>query len=126
MTKTWFAVSALALSLGATTGGIAARAYATPAPAQPQYQGQEGQGRWDEPPSEYRDVSRSGFHDGIEAARRDYAERRHKDADDHEMYRHPPVEHSLRDDYRHAFREGYSRAMNHMRADRHHDDDDHF
>lgn len=125
MTKTWFAVSALALSLGATTGGIAARAYATPAPAQSQYEGQDGQGRWDEPPSEFRDASRAGFHDGIEAARRDYAERRHKDADDHEMYRHPPVEHSLRDDYRHAFREGYSRAMNHMKAERH-DDDDHF
>lgn len=132
MTKTWFAVSALALTLGATSGGIAARAYATPAPAQPQYQGQDGQGqyegqdgqgRWDEPPSEYRDASRAGFHDGIEAARRDYAERRHKDADDHQMYRHPPVEHSVRDDYRHAFREGYSRAMNHMRAERHNDDD---
>lgn len=117
MTKTWFAVSALALSLGATTGGIAARAYATPAPA-PQY---EGQGRWDEPPSEYRDAQRTGFHDGIEAARRDFEGHRHKDADDHEMYRHPPVERSLRDNYRQAFREGYSRAMHHMREERHED-----
>lgn len=119
MTKTWFAVSALALSLGATTGGIAAKAYATPAPAA-QY---EGQGRWDEPPSEYRDAQRSGFHDGIEAARRDFKGHRHKDADDHEMYRHPPVERDLRDSYRAAFREGYSRAKNHMREERH---DDHF
>jgi hypothetical protein len=116
MTKTWFAVSALALSLGATSGGIAARAYATPAPSQPQY---EGQGRWDEAPSEYRDAQRTGFHDGIEAARRDFEGHRHKDADDHQMYRHPPVDHRLRDDYRHAFREGYSRAMHHMKDERH-------
>jgi hypothetical protein len=127
MTKTWFAVSALALSLGATSGGLAARAYATPSPspAQPAYAGQEG--RWDEPPSEYRDAQRRGFHDGIEAARRDFQSRRHKDADDHEMYRHPPVERDLRSDYRNAFREGYSRAMNHMRDERHdRDDEPHF
>lgn len=124
MTKTWFAVSALALALGATSGGIAARAYATPAPApaQPQY---DGQGRWDEPPSEYRDAGRTGFHDGIEAARKDFEGHRHKDADDHEAYRHPPVDRNLRDDYRHAFREGYSRAMQHMREERH-EDEPHF
>ncbi len=119
MTKTWLAVSALAFTLGATPGGIAARAYAAPAPSQPQY---EGQGRWDEPPSEYRDAQRQGFHDGVEAARRDFEGRRHKDADDHQAYKHPPVERDLRDDYRNAFREGYSRAMHHMR-DEHHDHD---
>lgn len=122
MTKTWFAVSALALSLGATSGGFVARAYATPAPAQPQY---EGQGRWDEPPSEYREAQRSGFHDGIEAARRDFENRRHKDADDHEAYRHPQVERNLVSDYRSAFREGYSRAMHHLKDEgEHHDHDD--
>ena len=92
MKKTWFAVSALALSLGATSGGFAARAYAAPAnPAAAGFQ----EGRWDEPPSEYRDVQRQGFHDGIEAARSDFENRRHKDADDHERYRHPPVERGL-------------------------------
>ena|SRR5215472_5371859 len=121
MTKTWLAVSALALSLGATSGGFAARAYAMPAPSQPQY---EGQGRWDEAPSEYRDAQRSGFHEGIEAARRDFAEHRHRDADDHSAYKHPPVERDLVSDYRNAFREGYSRAMHHMRDEEHHDRDD--
>ena len=122
MTKTWLAVSALAVSLGATSGGIAARAYAAPAPSQPQY---EGQGRWDEPPSEYREAQRSGFHDGIEAARRDFENRRHKDADDHEAYRHPRVERDLVSDYRNAFREGYSRAMHHLKEEReeHRDND---
>jgi hypothetical protein len=98
MTKTsWLTVSALAISLGATSGGLAARAFAAPAPSQPQY---EGQGRWDEPPSEYRDAQRSGFHDGIEAARRDFTEHRHRDADDHAAYKHPRVEHDLVSDYR--------------------------
>ncbi len=118
MTKTWFAVSALAVSLGATTGGLATRANAAPAPAQPQYGQYEGQGRWDEPPSEYRDAQRMGFHDGIEAARTDFYNHRHKDADDHEAYRHPRVERELVSDYRHAFQEGYSRAMHHMREER--------
>ena len=125
MTKTWFAVSALALSLGATSGGLAAKAYASPAPAQPQY---EGQGRWDEAPSEYRDAQRMGFRDGMEAARSDFFNHRHKDADDHGSYRHPRVERELVSDYRNAFREGYSRAMHHMREERQehrdHDDDE--
>ena len=121
MTKTWLTVSALAIALGATSGGVAAKAYAAaPVPSAAQYQ---DQGRWDEPPSEYRDVQRQGFHDGIEAARHDFETRSHKDADDHERYRHPNVEREFRDDYRHAFREGYSRAMQHMKEERHDRDD---
>ncbi len=125
MTKTWFAVSALALSLGATSGGLTARAYAAPA-SSPAAGYQEGQGRWDEAPSEYRDAQRQGFHDGVEAARRDFENRRHKDADDHEMYKHPPVERDLHGDYRSAFKEGYGRAMHHMREERHDHDDPHY
>ncbi len=121
MRKTWLTVSALAVALGATSGGIAAKAYAAaPSPAAAQYQ---DQGRWDEAPSEYRDAQRQGFRDGIEAARRDFETRSHKDADDHERYRHPQVEREFRDDYRHAFREGYSRAMHHMKEERHDRDD---
>jgi hypothetical protein len=126
MTKTWLTVSALAVALGATSGGLAAKAYAAPAPAQP-YAGQyEGQGRWDEPPSEYRDAQRMGFHDGVDAARRDFESRRHRDADDHQSYKHPRVERDLVSDYRSAFREGYSRAMHHMKDERgeHRDRDD--
>lgn len=122
MKKTWFAVSALALSLGATSGGMAARAYAAPAnPAPAAFQ----EGRWDEPPSEYRDVQRQGYHEGVEAARRDFESHRNKDADDHQSYRHPPVERGLRDDYRNAFKEGYSRAMHHMKEEHHDHDDPH-
>jgi flagellar biosynthesis/type III secretory pathway protein FliH len=120
MTKTWLAVSALAVALGATSGGAAAKAYAAPAPAAAHYQ---DQGRWDEAPSEYRDAQRQGFHDGIEAARNDFQTHSHKDADDHERYRHPNVEKEFHDGYRHAFREGYSRAMHHMKEERHDRDD---
>src|ERR1700676_4121756 len=64
MKKTWFAVSALALSLGATSGGLVAKAYAAPAsPAPAGFQ----EGRWDEAPSEYREAQRTGFRDGMEA-----------------------------------------------------------
>jgi hypothetical protein len=126
MTKTWLAVSALALSLGATTGGIAAKAYAAPAPSPAASQYQEGQGRWDEPPSEYREAARQGFNDGIGAARRDFETRSHKDADDHDRYRHPNVEREFVDDYRHAFKEGYSRAMHHMKEERHDENEPRF
>ena len=124
MKKTWFAVSALAISLGATSGGLTSRAYAAPTGARAAgYQ----EGRWDEAPSEYRDAQRQGFHNGVEAARRDFENHRHKDADDHEMYKHPPVERDLHGDYRNAFKEGYSRAMHHMREERHdHDDGPHY
>jgi len=129
MTKRWLAVSALAFSLGATSGGLTASAHASPAPAQPQYGQYDGQGRWDEAPSEYRDAQRMGFRDGIEAARNDFSNRSHKDADDHERYRHPQVEREFVNDYRHGFREGYSRAMHHMKEERHErrdrDDDQH-
>lgn len=117
MTKKWLTISALALSLGATSGGLAARALAAQeGPPPPGYQ--QGEGRWDEPPSEYRDAQRTGFHDGIEAARHDFETRSHKDADDHDRYRHPPVEGEFRSDYRNAFKEGYSRAMHHMKEER--------
>ena len=115
MNKTWFAVSALALSLGATSGGIVTRAYGLPAGSPAQY---EGQGRWDEPPSEYREAARTGFSDGIEAARHDFDTGSHRDADDHDRYKHPRVEREFVDDYRHAFREGYSRAIHHLKEER--------
>ena len=121
MRKTFVTVSALALCLGATSGGLMAKAHAAASPAQPQY---EGQGRWDEPPSEYRDAQRMGFRDGVEAARRDFDHHSRKDADDHDSYKHPRVERDLVGDYRNAFREGYGRAMRHLRDAGRHDDDD--
>jgi hypothetical protein len=120
MKTTWLQVSALAILLGATCGFTASKAYAAPS-GSPIAAAQEG--RWDEPPSEFNDARRQGFHEGIEAARRDFEAHRHKDADDHEMYKHPRVERELRNDFREGFRRGYEQAMHHMREE-HHDRDD--
>ncbi|KAA6455715.1 hypothetical protein DYQ86_27245 [Acidobacteria bacterium AB60] len=118
------AIPALAFALAAPAGWMSSKAYAA-SPAQPASGFYQERG-WDEPPEEFRDAQRRGFHEGIEAARRDADHHSRKDADDHEMYKHPPVERELRNDFREGFRRGYQTAMDHMRSDhRDHDHDDH-
>jgi hypothetical protein len=113
----WIGFSLLALSLAFMTP-TKAKAIAEPAVAA------ISQDRpWDAPPDEFRDVQRQGFHDGIEAAHRDFDQHRRADADDHEAFRHPPVTHDQRNDYRDGFRHGYERAMAHLRGDHDHDHD---
>lgn len=120
---TWLAPSLLALCV-ASAGAIKAHALEAPVPNASFAQDHDhDQDRWAEPPSEYRDAQRRGFHEGVEAARHDMGENRRRDADDHEMYKHPPVEGDARRDFREGFREGYRRAMEHMRHD--HDDQPH-
>ena len=115
----WFAPSLLALCI-ASTGALKASAHeAQPVPV-------AAQDRWDAPPADYRDAQQRGFHEGVEAARHDFSEHRHADADDHEMYRHPPVEGEARNEFREGFREGYRRAMDHMRHDHDRYDEPHF
>ena len=115
----WLTPSLLALCI-ASAGAL--KAHATPpAPSAAQYQDRD---RWDTPPADYRDAQQRGFHEGVEAARKDVSEHRHADADDHEMYKHPPVEGEARKDFREGFREGYRRAMDHMMHD--HDDQPRF
>src|SRR5579863_1926645 len=120
----WLAPSLLALCV-ASTGALKAHSLglqplSNATVAQDHDQDRD---RWDEPPSEYRDAQRRGFHEGVEAARHDMSENRRRDADDHEMYKHPPVEGDARREFREGFREGYHRAMEHMRHD--HDDQPH-
>jgi hypothetical protein len=127
----WFAASLLSLCV-VSTGGVKASAHE----AQPisgvaisssagQYQDRD-RDRWDQAPNDYRDAQQRGYHEGVEAARRDFSERRHADADDHRMYKHPPVEGEARRDFREGFREGYRRAMDHMKREggERHDRDD--
>src|SRR5438309_550466 len=106
MKSKYFAISALTIALAAPAGMMGAKAYAAQAPA-----GYYQDRPWDQPPDDFRDAQRRGFHDGVEAARRDAESRRHRDADDHEMYKHPRVERNLRDEYREGFRRGYDNAM---------------
>ncbi len=113
------AIAALTAALALPAGFMTTAAYA--APAQPAVFQERP---WDQPPDEYRDAQRQGFHDGIEAARRDWQDHRKKDADDHERYKHPPVDRQMHDQYREGFKHGYSEAMHHMkdmRNEDHHD-----
>jgi hypothetical protein len=120
MKNKFYAVSALAIGLAASAGLMTTKANAAPLaqPAAGLYQDRP----WDEPPGEFREVQKRGFHDGVEAARHDMERHNHKDADDHDAYRHPHVERSLRDDYREGFKRGYEMAKQHMRGE-HHDHD---
>ena len=120
MKSKFYAVSALAIGLAASAGLMTAKAHAAPLakPAAGLYQDRP----WDEPPGEFREVQRRGFHDGVEAARHDMERHNHKDADDHDAYRHPRVERDLREDYREGFKRGYEMARQHMREE-HHDHD---
>lgn len=74
-----------------------------------------------------RDAREQGRHDGMQAASDDMRDHRRADADDHNAFRHPPVDKRFRDDYRAGFRDGYNDAMRHGAEgrdhDEHHDDD---
>ncbi|HEY3705764.1 MAG TPA: hypothetical protein VGL22_11920 [Terracidiphilus sp.] len=108
----WFSIAALTVSLAAPASMLTAKAHAAALPAATGlYQDRP----WDNPPDEYRDVQKQGFRDGIEAARKDRERHDHKDADDHERFRHPPVDRQFTHDYRDAFKRGYSEAMHHMK-----------
>ena len=120
----WIATAALTAGL-AVPAGFAVSAHAAPlATGVGQYQDQEHD--WQRPPDDYRDAQRQGFHEGIEAAQRDWNDHRRKEIDDHRIYRHPPVDRQFVHDFRDGFKRGYSVAMDHMRNgdQRHHDDDD--
>ena len=118
MKKNWFAISALVATVAVPVGMLGARAYAAPAPAAFHFYQDRA---WDQPPDGLRDVQRQGFHDGVEAARDDFDHHHHKNADDHDRFRHPPVDRAVRDDYRDGFRKGYDVAMHHMHEDHDHD-----
>jgi hypothetical protein len=108
MMKKHLAVPALAFAL-ATSGFAMAKPFAAPSPAF-----QDHDHDWDTPPSDFREVQRQGFHDGIEGARKDYDNHRRPDVNNRDEYRHPHVAPSLQGDYREGFRRGYDTAMDHI------------
>ena len=59
------------------------------------------------PPPAFTEIGQRGYHDGIEAARRDIAAGRAPNAEHHPRFRNPPVPPPAWEDYRHGFREGY-------------------
>jgi hypothetical protein len=85
----------------------------------PPYGYQDAHGRqepWEAPPGEYRDeITRRGFHDGIQGARRDYENHRRPDVNNRDEFRHPrDIPHEARRQYRDAFRRGYNAGVQHM------------
>jgi len=63
------------------------------------------------------DAQRRGYHEGSDAAQRDFQYRRPADPDDHEEYRNPPLPPDLADDYREGFMRGYTSTMSRLSGD---------
>lgn len=116
-----FAISILVLSL-AVPGVTVSKAKATTPPPGYISAPQEREG-WDVPPTEFREIQRQGYHDGVEGARRDFENHRRPDVNNRDEYRHPHVDASARQDYREGYRRGYENAVNHMMSDHGHDRD---
>jgi len=102
------ALPALILALGASALLIAQN-------GPPQERPDHDHGGWDAPPQEFRDIQRQGFHDGVEAGRRDFESQRPPNVDAVMEFRNPPVPWPARDDYREGFRRGYDAAFSHFR-----------
>jgi hypothetical protein len=69
---------------------------------------------WDEPPRELDEISRKGFHDGVEGAHKDYDNHRRPDPHNREEFRHPHVPEHDREAYRRGFERGYQVAVDHL------------
>lgn len=72
---------------------------------------QEG---WDRAPAEYDEITRHGFHDGVEAARADFHDGKQPDVNRHETYRHPSVPDRDKAAFRQGFEHGYRVATEHL------------
>jgi len=101
--------AALGLALGVALAPIAtSRAYAAPA------EGYQVRWPWDQPPPEFKEMERKGFHDGVQGATKDYDHHRFPNVENRSEYKHPHVDPSFREDYRRGFRRGYDDAMKHL------------
>lgn len=98
----------LALGLGTTLAAFPAPARA----AEPI--GYQWTMPWDQPPPEFKEVERQGFHDGVQGAMKDYNHHRFPNVENRKEYKKPHVQPALRDDYRKGYRRGYDEAMHHL------------
>jgi hypothetical protein len=107
-------VAALA-TVGFGAQGAKGMGVAMPSPAPSGYV--QDRGPWDAPPPELDEVSRRGFHDGMEGARKDFDNHRQANPNNRDEFRHPPVERHDRAAYRHGFERGYRLAFDHFMHD---------
>jgi hypothetical protein len=108
VSRTANVVAGLALVLGVSLAGTGEKAYAVP-PA-----GVQWTMPWDQPPSEFKEMEKRGFHDGVQGAMKDFDHHRFPDVERRSEYRRPHVEAGFREDYRKGFRRGYDDAMKHL------------
>ena len=87
---------------------------ASPVAAMPPAPQAYGQEPWENPPSEWKEVERRGFHDGIQGARKDAENHRPPNVNNRDEYRHPSVPHRDRRAYREGFRRGYQVGVEHL------------
>jgi hypothetical protein len=104
--------AALATAIGIATlaGAPAALVAQGPPPPPPGY----GSEPWAQPPSEYQEVQRQGFRDGIEGARKDFENHRRPDVNNRDEYRHPHAPPHEKQAYRDGFYRGYQVGVQHL------------
>ena len=69
---------------------------------------------WLQPPPEFKEMQRQGFHAGVQAAVKDYDKHRDPDLERHKEYVRPKVDHSYVPDYRDGYKRGYNDAYKHL------------
>jgi ribosome modulation factor len=69
---------------------------------------------WDAPPPELDEVTRRGFHDGVEGARKDYENHRRPDVNNRDEFKHPHVADRDKDAYRNGYSRGYQAGVDHL------------
>jgi len=105
-------LSLAALASALVIPASAASAYAS---SSPEWRGGYWQDRgWGAPPSEFDEVARRGFRDGIDGARKDYGNRRRPDVNNRDEYRHPHMPWAYREAYRRGFERGYHDGVEHF------------
>ena len=70
---------------------------------------------WMQPPPEFKEMQRQGFHEGVQAAIKDFDHHRDPDLERHKEYVHPKhMDRSFVPDYRDGYRRGYNDAYKHL------------
>jgi hypothetical protein len=69
---------------------------------------------WMQPPPEFREAQRQGFHAGVQAAVKDFDHHKDPDLERHKEFRKPKVDHSYVPDWRDGYRRGYNDAYKHL------------
>lgn len=78
--------------------------------------GAQPRGDWNTPPTEFNDIQRRGFRDGMIGAQRDFQNHRRPDPNNRDEFRRPNVPPRLRNAYRQGFQRGYARAVAHLQG----------